>query len=154
VAVKEAPIKDVPPIWKCSSCKASFPSTERDNAALAHKTEIEKLRAVWHTKDDMLAKSYAAGEHKSDDALIKAAHNKLEASTERAWFAYAAAAFRTNVWRVPNALVSVRKNGCYSLVCDTCRGIVPAEVAAFAAAIGSKFDEDIDTWENEGGSHT
>lgn len=149
--IKEKPASDVPPTWKCSSCKTSFQSTSRDNAPLPSMVEIDKLRGIWQAKEAIMTKSFAACEHKSTDLLIAATFNKLEASTQRAWFAYAAAAFRTNVWRVPDALSSVRKGGVYTLVCNACSGI-PADVIAFMRDIDTRHDaHDINTWEDEGG---
>ena len=110
-----------PPIFKCSKCQATFQSTERDNAPTASDEEVEKCRLALRTKADYLLKTPAITQA---EYILKSpkveALDKLEESVNKLWFAYAAAALRTNVWQIPAELTSHNSYMGYYLACKNC----------------------------------
>ena len=98
------------PIFTCSVCGAQHTSTEQDNAPGVTPEEAAKLRGSWEAACARISR-----------ATTREERTRLEASEVRASIVYFGAVRRTDVWKVPEALVSYRRaDQTWQLRCVSC----------------------------------
>ena len=107
---------DGPPTFHCAACRTGFTSTEKDDAPEADPEKVAKLKTAWEG---------ACARLEADKSLPgiweQITTAKLEAAEVRASIAYFGAIRKTNVWKVPDDLVSERGHNGWRLVCKTCK---------------------------------
>jgi hypothetical protein len=104
------------PEFTCALCGSKHKSTEKDNAPPIEPEAAAKLKGSWEA-----SVARAAADPKGKGILEETTTAKLAASETRASIAYFGAIRRTDVWKVPDTLVSRRGPGqAWRLVCQSC----------------------------------
>lgn len=97
------------PIFKCFKCLSTFQSSEKGDAPLSSIEEIGKLKQAIGAKEELFLKT--------KDHLEE---TKLNIAVINAWHNYSKAALRTNVWKVPDDLISFKSHAGHNLICKNC----------------------------------